>query len=440
MHEDTDTLDELVQRSVQVEIPADVKARLGRHLMEFRNKVEPPPSSRQRTWVNSLMHSPFVLVPAMTTALLAIVAAVLLFLPNGIRAGRIYAATAAQLKSAHSLHYTVVIAPGAEVDFTYLAPSYHRVNCSWGTEIRSDGSGKQIVLMHLNRLYAMEEGKKAEWYEQNADLVEQLQSLPRSADMSLGERLDGSRKLTGFRIHQTSAESQNSGAKELDLWLDTATGDLDHIDISVQEPGKPLYQMHVKDIRVDAKIDPSLFDMTPPGGYGKIGDPASSPKAIRESSQHTVLKPVIRRDEELTGALVSIQGTFPPTSSAIHAAQEKLKEADATATGPSFGRSESGQSWQIGFAVRSGTKVAAPFHLVTLPASTVASVVVSGPWGENFQSSWGYDSGSRWASFLMWIGRQGYVPVGPATEIWSGDAIRPPTQSTEMRIAVAKAK
>jgi len=64
-------------------------------------------------------------------------------------------------------------------------------------------------------------------------------------------------------------------------------------------------------------------------------------------------------------------------------------------------------------------------------ATLVASVVVKGPWGP--------DSGGRWSAFLKSVVEQGYLPAGPPMEIWSGDDGKVQTQSTEMRIAVAKA-
>jgi outer membrane lipoprotein-sorting protein len=91
---------------------------------------------------------------AMTATLLVAVAVVLVFFPGGSPASRVYAAAAAQLRSARSLQYTIVLnsTPYVAVDFSYVAPGYRRLNCSWGIEVRADGTaGRQLVLMHAAR-------------------------------------------------------------------------------------------------------------------------------------------------------------------------------------------------------------------------------------------------------------------------------------------------
>ena len=175
---DTDhDLDELLQRSIQVEVPANVEERLHRRLAEFRIKVEQHPPRRLQALLYALCHPASFRVPLLTAVLLAAVI-MLAFVPRGSKNGRVYAAAATQLRSAHSLEYTVALAPYTEIDFAYLAPGYRRVNCSWGTELRNDGNGNQIILMHTTRSYLIEEGKQTD----APDLVEQFKSLPKKAD------------------------------------------------------------------------------------------------------------------------------------------------------------------------------------------------------------------------------------------------------------------
>jgi hypothetical protein len=439
-------LDDFVQRSTQVEVPTVVAERLHRRLAEFRERVEQRPPSRLRAMANSLIHPTSFRVPLLTAALLAVVVT-LAFIPRGSNAGRVYAAAATQLRSAHSLEYTVELAPYTGIDFSYLAPGYRRVNCSWGTELRTDGSGRQIVLMHLTKSYLIEDGKQADI----PDLVEQFKSLPKTADESLGERWTGSRKLIGYRVHEAQPGTTFPGAipglSALDLWVDAATGNPDHVDISIQEPGKPLYQMHIKNIRVDAEIDRSHFDMTPPAGYSKIdiSDQAQQahPLGIHESS----LRPEIKQAGPLTAVVLPMKGSFTQTRTADHAVQKQLEKIGkqlekigVTRDGPAFGCYDPEKNWVAGYPVLPGTRVDAPFEILSLPKTSVASVVVTGPWGQEFDSPWGHDPGSRWATFVMWIGRQGYAPAGPPMEFWSGDDAHPQAQTTEMRIAVTKAR
>ena len=167
MHDnDTDRdLDELIRRSAQVEVPADVEQRLRGRLAEFRTKVEQRPASRFRALAYSLIHPLALRVVAITVVVLVAVAVALVFVPGGSSASRVYAAAAAQLRSARSLQYTIVLnsTPYVAVEFSYFAPGYSRANCSWGIEMRGDvATGKQLVLMHATRRYLIEEGKKVE--------------------------------------------------------------------------------------------------------------------------------------------------------------------------------------------------------------------------------------------------------------------------------------
>jgi effector-binding domain-containing protein len=104
-----------------------------------------------------------------------------------------------------------------------------------------------------------------------------------------------------------------------------------------------------------------------------------------------------------------------------------------TPIGPSLGRFWSEQHWETGYPVPPGTQAEAPFQVVSLPAGLAASVVVKGAWGN------GSDSSGRWGAFLKSVMEQGYLPAGPAMEIWSGEDARKSTQSTEMRMPVTKA-
>jgi outer membrane lipoprotein-sorting protein/predicted transcriptional regulator YdeE len=437
-------LDEIVQRSIQVEVPANVEERLHRRLSEFRERIEQRPPSRLRALADSVLHPTSMRVPLMNAALLAVVV-LLAVLPRGSKAGRVYAAAANQLSSAHSLEYTVELAPYTEIDFSYLAPGYRQVKCSWGTETRSDGSGKQIVLMHVTKNYIVEEGQQTD----APDLIEQFKSLPTSAHEALGEQIVDGRKLFGYRVRPSKSEMPDAILKlsALDLWVDAATGKPDHVDISIQEPNKPLYLMHIKKILVDAEMDPSHFDMTPPAGYTKIGNPDAAEQATLLGDQQSGLRPEIKQAGALTAVVLPMQGSFTQTRSADDSVQMQLEKITrqlakigVTPSGPALGCYDPQQNWVAGYPVPPGTRIDAPFELLAVPESSVASVVVTGPWGKEFASPWGHDSGSRWATFVMWIGRQGYKPAGAPMEFWSGDDAHPQTQTTEMRIAVVKAK
>ena len=286
--------------------------------------------------------------------------------------------------------------------------------------------------MHGAQSYLMEEGKPVDSLASSTDLVEQLKSLPASADDFIGEQQIGDRRLVGYRVRQTHAGSGSPDLEALELWVDARTGNPDHVDITTTEPGKPPYRMHIKDIRVDSEIDRSIFDMVPPAGYTAIVAAGAGQQVDQQGVQLDGFRPEIRQAEALTAVVVPMKGSYLQSRAAVVAVESHLREIGVTPAGPPFGRFESEQRWDAGYPVPPGTRVQAPFELVTLHATPVASLVVSGPWGQG--------STSRWASLFRWVVEHGYVPAGPPMEIWSGEDGQPQTQSTEMRIAVAKAK
>ena len=230
-------LDDVIRRSTQVDVPAEVKERMQHQLAGLRERIQQRPSSRLGDYVETWTRLLSLRVTAIAVAALA-VATALILIPTGSKANRVYAAAITQLRDAQSLEYKVVLAPDTEVSFSYLAPAYRRVKFSWGTEIRSDGSGRELVLMHLAGSYVMEEGKQSDALAESTDLVNGLKSLPKTADQFLGTKEIEGRRLTGYRILHLPEGTVSRGFRSMDLWVDAATGDPDHADIAIQEEGK----------------------------------------------------------------------------------------------------------------------------------------------------------------------------------------------------------
>jgi hypothetical protein len=430
MTDNNQDLDALIRKSTQVDVPAIVEERLRRQLAEFRTRVERRPASRLSALMGSLRPSPAFRVPALTAATVVVVVSALFLMPAGSNASRVYAAAAEQFRTARSLQYTVVLAPYTEVEISYLGPGHGRVSCSWGVEVRTDGTGRQMVLMHATRTVLFSEGKQVDGLEGAMGLLEELKSLPRTADESLGERRAGDRTLLGYRVHRVPSGSDIPGLSAFDLWVDSGTGRPDHVDISIQEQGKPLYQMHIKNFRVDAELDRSLFEMTPPAGYTPVTLSDSESSTGQSGPSPTALRPEIREAGALTAVVVPMTGSYLQARAAVQAVESYLKGMGVTPIGPPFGRFGSEAHWDAGYPVPPGTRVEAPFEFVSMPATVVVSAVANGPWGQ--------DSGTRWATLLRWVVERGYVPVGSPLEFWTGEDAERRTQSTEMRIAISR--
>jgi hypothetical protein len=176
-----------------------------------------------------------------------------------------YGAAAAQLKRARSVQYTFEFAPYTSIEFSHLAPKYFRVKMSWGIEVRSDGSGKNLVLLHAMHKYALEKARPAEFGEQQ-NLLSLFKKLPAKPSAAIGERTAQSHVLEGYRIDGRTV-SGATGLKEIRIWVDKANRTPYDAEFVFQEAGKPEYEMRIRDIRIDAALDPAMFSITPPSGY-----------------------------------------------------------------------------------------------------------------------------------------------------------------------------
>jgi len=376
---------------------------------------------RIRLWVRAVV---------MAAALAAVVAVGLVLIPRESSAGRVYAAAAARLRGATSIGYTVVLntTPDVSVDISFLAPGYRRISCSWGIEIRADGaSGKQIALFHASRTYLAEEGKQVESMSGQEEFLDQLRSLPQTADELLGEQRTGGKRLLGYRLRKAPDKTGTSSPAAFDIWVDAGTREADHVDIAIQEQGKPAHQMHIRNIRVDAGVDRSLFDLTPPAGYTAMG---TTGRAAAQGPQAVLVQ--IAQAGAMTAMVIPMTGPYAQAPAVLQRAAAYLKAQGVAPAGPPMGRFWNEGHWEAGYPVPPGTRAETPFEVVELPAGLVASAAVQGPWGAN--------SDARWAAFLKSVMERGYMPAGPATESWFGERDKPAGQSTEMRMAVAKGK
>jgi effector-binding domain-containing protein/outer membrane lipoprotein-sorting protein len=355
----------------------------------------------------------------------------IVFWAGGPDGGRVYAAAVSRLATARSVRYAIEIAPFVSVEFSHLAPARERIETSWGIEIRSDGSGTQLVLLHASKRYVREQ-KGPGSLAHSADLVEQLTSLPKTADSMLGERTVAGKRFVGYRV-MGARMAGGHGLEWLDLWLDAESGAVDHVDLTPSGAGASGYQMHIRNIRVDSDVDPVSFDMTPPAGYVEVESAsAAGPPNPEPPTELTSLQPKIAQAEQQPAIVVPMSGSFLQAGAAADRVAQYLRQRGVLPAGAAFGRFESESHWEVGYPVQPGTSTEPPFEAITVPGGPVASVVVTGPWGRN--------SAARWSRLFAWLGEQGLVVVGPPTEIWSGDETHPDAQSTEMRIAVAQAR
>jgi effector-binding domain-containing protein len=416
-----DVVDDLLQRSAGPALPVDVEERMRQQLAAFRTRLgsrRPPFRERLTGWLGTWSFRWAAAGLAVATVL------AIVLVGGGTDAGRVYAEGVSRLSGATSLQYTIEIAPFVEVEISYRAPLHERVSTSWGIEIRTDGSGSELVLMHGTRQFARGQRRPGA-LAHAADVVAQLTSLPSRADVVLPERRVGSRRLLGYRV-LGSRMPGGHGIASLDLWIDASSGAPGHADITPSGAGASGYQMHITKIRVDEAIDAEGFEMTPPAGYVE----ASAADMPRPDSSS--FEPVLATATAQSAVVLPMQGPYTQAAAALAQVARELAARGIVPVGSPFGRFESEARWQVGYPVPLGTRAQAPFEVLELPGGRVATLAVTGPWGA--------DAGGRWSRLIAWVSAHGYVMTGPPTEIWSGSEKDPAGQITEMRIAVESAR
>jgi effector-binding domain-containing protein len=425
-------VDAMLQETMQGELPAEVEVRMRRRLTEFQARLAERPRSRWEA-VTGILPGARMWRWAGAAALVLIAIAVGVGpYPFNTRSNRVYAAAVEQLKGAQTLSYTLVFneQPYAGIDFAFQAPGLVRFNCSWGIEARLDKTtGRSLVLMHALRGYVTEQKAATAGIVESEDVASQLRALPDQADERLGERRFREHTLAGYRLTKSLANGASRGVRSVDVWVDPLTREADHADITLQEPGRPAYTMHIRDIRVGGAVNAALFDLTPPAGYKALGASAGPVSGAKPSAAVSKLTARIEPVADSFAVVVPMQGSYAMASAALGTVEEYLKKRGIAPAGAPLGRFWSEQHWEAGYPVATAVKVDAPFQLVRLPGGLTATAVVKGSWGAN--------SEARWNRFYQSIVDQGYLLAGPATEIWTGGESAP---VTEMRVAVTRAK
>ncbi|RPJ55420.1 MAG: hypothetical protein EHM23_26295 [Acidobacteria bacterium] len=435
-HEENDLgIDRMIEQSTTSEVPPDVEASLRTQLADFRTRIEQSRPGRIESIVAGIRQSLGQYrngIIGLAGAAAVVAVAVLFLNPGG--SGEVYAAAAHRLQQARTLSYSIVLNsnPYVAVDFTHQAPGFQRLKCSWGMEIRADAvAGKTLILFHYSKQYIFGTEAEAKQLVRSADeAFEQFRSLPERADEELGEKSEDGKTFVGFRVRD------NDGIT--DIWVDRASGQPDHVDITILASGKQVHQMKIDNIRLGEQVEIDGMDLEPPTDYNLVSETADQSGPARGGEQQ--LPPIvarIRTDPEKTVIVLGMSGPHEQHLEAIARVEAELKRLGVKPLGEPFGQYYNAASdplpiWEVGFPVPAGVTAQAPFEVRHIPETLVAEADIVGPWGG--------DSSRRWGAFLRSVLEQGYAPAGPAQESWLGAEGTGAEQRTQMKVAVTKAQ
>ena len=127
----------------------------------------------------------------------------------------------------------------------------------------------------------------------------------------------------------------------------------------------------------------------------------------------------MKTSEPVHAVVLPMKGSYLQHPDAFGKLVGYLSGKGITPSGPAFGRyfsdpsvGEANLVWEVGFPIAAGVAVEAPYEIMDLPAVLCATHVHRGPIEE---------LGAAWGSLAQWAIGNGYQPIVPAVQRFSGD-------------------
>ncbi len=145
-----------------------------------------------------------------------------------------------------------------------------------------------------------------------------------------------------------------------------------------------------------------------------------------------------KETKPFTAVVLPLRGYFADLSEAAGKLEKYLKDKKVRTAGPPFGRYLTDPSkvpfsqneWEVGYPVEEGTEAEPPFEIRRFDGEKVAFTILPGPPEPDYP----------WAPFILQLMMKGYLPVGPATEIWHGRPEKSGAPQIELQIPIAEPK
>jgi outer membrane lipoprotein-sorting protein len=244
------------------------------------------------------------------TRKLAIAAAIVIAAIIGVRyivgpvavTGTVYAEVAERLQKARTLLYTITTAtpvqgmPDMEMEVAFKEPGYMRMTMSGGYVSVMDciqGKGLSIIPARKQFVEIEMSNLPGDAGRRQFETIEKLRSLPERANEVLGEREVAGRMVQGFRVTEKGVTNT--------VWIDPKTREL--VEVEMEFAAAPSMSATMSNFRFNVELPDSLFDLTPPEGYTRIGLHVDA----SEASEQDLIE-FLRLWSTWTK-----DGTFPPT-------------------------------------------------------------------------------------------------------------------------------
>jgi outer membrane lipoprotein-sorting protein len=250
--------------------------------------------------------------------IIAVIAAINQF--GGTGTSNIYAAVVEQLHNARTMTYSVVTRtpvknmPTVRTEMAFKKPAYMRTATADGFITVIDWTRVRGISIWPSRKQFIDFEASNYRHDPAQDpfvVIEKLRALPSRADEVLGEKKIDGRLLQGFRV--TEGRVVNT------IWIDPDTRELGRVEMEF--PDAPGMSVIMNDFQFDVELDDSIFSLTPPEGFTRLGI---------QADVSTVTEQDLIEYLQMWSTWIK-DGTFPPTFNPIELPKvtaEKIKQGE----------------------------------------------------------------------------------------------------------------
>jgi outer membrane lipoprotein-sorting protein len=221
---------------------------------------------------------------------------------SGDGAGAVFAKAVEQLHNARTMTYSMVTftnietMPAVRMEMAFKEPGYIRTTTTDGFVTVVDWvQGKGLSIMPPRRQFVEMEVSNFP-HDPAQDpfaVIEKLRALPSRADEVLAEKEFDGRVIQGFRVAKDGMITT--------VWIDPQTKELARVE--VEFTSAPGMNMVMSDFQFDVALDDSLFSLTPPEGFTRVGVQAD----VSQITEQDLIEYLRAWSSWMK------DGTFPPT-------------------------------------------------------------------------------------------------------------------------------
>jgi hypothetical protein len=272
-----------LRNNVNSDVPPEVEARLRRHLVAFREKMDSAQAERrQRAGIIAALFLPWrrAIAYAVPVAAIAIIGAVLAITSGGFHPAKAYAQAVEQMRKARTMTYTMILPQSGimrmppRMEFCYKEPGLSRQTLIHQTWLAGIMQTVAIVDLTQKKGIILTSGTKEctelDFSQMPSDMVQvniidEMRKIPTRATEVLGQHVLDGRTVQDYRVTTEGLDTIIS--------VDVQTGNIARMEGKfINAPGMNVV---MSDFRFDVELDDSLFDLTPPEGYRKVTVPVN---------------------------------------------------------------------------------------------------------------------------------------------------------------------